>query len=283
VMLSTRSNGYTYPMYPLLGRYNYVISSLLIKDKTYLLDASQPRLGFGHLSYDCYNGPAVTIDEWATPVALVADSLKESKLSFVVIVNDKGNLSGSMRQDAGYNESYLLRNRIKDKGKEQYFSDIKKSFNADIELTEPAIDSLDRYDLPVTVRYNFTIKPDNEDIIYFNPLLGEAWKENPFKSAERKYPIEMPYTIDESYILQLEVPEGYTVDELPKQIKMKLNEEGDGAFEYLVSHSNGTVMLRCRLQLKRAYYDAEEYDYLREFFNQVVKKESEQIVFKKKS
>jgi len=40
--------------------------------------------------------------------------------------------------------------------------------------------------------------------------------------------------------------------------------------------------MRSRLQIKRAYFQAEEYEMLREFFNLVVKKHAEQIVFKKK-
>jgi len=62
----------------------------------------------------------------------------------------------------------------------------------------------------------------------------------------------------------------------------KLNEQDDGMFEYRLSESGGTISLRSRIQLKRAYYLPEEYEMLREFFNIVVKKHNEQIVFKKK-
>jgi hypothetical protein len=92
----------------------------------------------------------------------------------------------------------------------------------------------------------------------------------------------MPYTLDETYLLQLSIPEGYVTDELPKQMVLKLNEEGDGMFEYRISESNGTISLRSRLRLKRSYFQPEEYEMLREFFNLVVKKHNEQIVFKKK-
>ncbi|MES2647303.1 MAG: DUF3857 domain-containing protein [Bacteroidota bacterium] len=284
VMLSTRSHGYTYPLYPILNRYNYVISKLNLGNKEYLLDASEPRLGFGKLTYECYNGAAIVINEDATPIELLSDSLKESSMSFVAISSDeKGNLSGNMKYNAGYSESYRLRNQVKEKGQEQVFSEIKKSFVSDVELSETVIDSIDKYDLPLTINYNFKFNNDKEDILYINPMFSEAWKENPFKSGERSYPIEMPYAMDESYFLRFEIPAGYVVDELPKQVKMKLNEEGDGAFEYLLVQSEGFISLRSRIQLKRAYFSPEEHDILREFFNLIVKKHSEQIVFKKKS
>ena len=284
VILSTRSNGYTYPLYPLIDKFNYVISRLNIDGKYYYLDASRPRLGFGRLSYDVYNGHARVVDSDATALDFLADSLVEGKVTSVFIINDeKGNMTGSIQHAPGYFESYSLRNRIKENGKEQYFSDIKKSFTGEVAISDPAIDSLDKYDFPVTVRYKFDIDNGDEDIIYFNPLLSEAWKENPFKSAERTYPVEMPYTIDQTYLLRLDVPKGYTVDELPKQIVVKLNENDDGFFEYRLSESNGAISLRSRIKINRAFFMPEEYEMLREFFNLVVKKHSEQIVFKKKS
>ena len=139
------------------------------------------------------------------------------------------------------------------------------------------------YDQPIGINYDFQIATDKEDILYFNPMFSEAWKENPFKSADRFYPVEMPYTIDETYLLRIDIPDGYEVDELPKQIIVKLNEDGDGSFEYFLALSNGTISMRSRIRLSRAFFLPDEYDTLREFFNLVVKKHSEQIVFKRKA
>jgi acyl carrier protein/transglutaminase-like putative cysteine protease len=283
ILLSTRSNGYTYAMYPLLGRFNYVIAEVTIEGQTYYLDASEPHMGFGKLDYECYNGHARVINASATPIELVADSLLERKVTSVFIINDdKGNFSGSVQQTPGYFESSRMRDRIKEKGKDQIFTDIKKEFNAEAELSNTSIDSLDKYEEPLNIKYDFSIKPDKEDIIYFNPMFGEAYKENPFKSAQRFYPVEMPYTEDETYLVQLQVPEGYVVDELPEQIVVKLNENDDGMFEYRISESNGTISLRSRLRIRRSIFLPDEYEMLREFYNLIVKKHSEQIVFKKK-
>ena len=115
-----------------------------------------------------------------------------------------------------------------------------------------------------------------------NPMFGEGYKDNPFKSAERFYPVEMPYAIDETYSLQMEVPTGYEVDELPKSLVVKLDEQDDGIFEYRISQSGRQISLRSRVRFNRAYYLPEEYEMLREFFSLIVKKQNEQIVFKKK-
>ena len=188
----------------------------------------------------------------ATPIELVSDSLVERKLTSVFVINDeKGNIAGSVQQTPGYYESYNLRNTIKEKGKEQLFNDIKKGFNAEIEITKSAIDSLDNYEEPLRINYEFEVKSEKEDIIYLNPMLVDAWKENPFKSAQRFYPVEMPYAVDETYILRLDVPQGYVVDELPKQMMLKLNEQDDGMFEYRLSESGGAISLRSRIRIEK--------------------------------
>jgi hypothetical protein len=283
VLLSTRSHGYTYAMYPLMDRFNYVISKLNINGKEYFLDASRPRMGFGRLGYECYNGHARVVNADATPVELISDSLMESKITSVFIINDeKGDFVGSMQQTPGYFESNSIRDKIKEKGRESFFNEYKKGWTGEVEMEKENIDSLNKYDYPLAIRYDFKMKLDKEDILYLNPMFTEGIKENPFKSAQRFYPVEMPYAVDETYLLRLDVPKGYVVDELPKQLMLKLNEQNDGMFEYRISESNGIISMRSRLRITRAYFLPEEYEMLREFFNYVVKKHNEQIVFKKK-
>jgi hypothetical protein len=284
VMLSTRSNGSTYELYPLMSQYNYVVVKADIGTASYFMDATEPRLGFGHLPVRCYNGHARVVNQLAQPIYFTPDTLLERSSTSVFMINDdKGNMVGSLNKVPGYYESFSLREKINEKGKAAYETEVKKSFAQDVSLAKFKLDSLDKPEEYVWVNYDFDILDEKQDIIYFNPLLaGEGYKENPFKSAQRLYPVEMPYGFDQSYTLQMEVPAGYEVDELPKSMVVKMNESGEGMFEYRISQSGTSISFRCRVQLKRAYFDPEEYEMLREFFNMIVTKESEQIVFKKK-
>lgn len=284
VLLSTRSHGFTYPVYPLMNQYDYVVVRSDIADKVYYLDASEPHIGFGYLPLRCYNGAARVVNPGADAVRLDADSVTEIKSTSVFVVNDeKGKLVGSVNQLAGYYESLEVRDRIKAKGKEEFQKDLQKNFGSEVILSNLGIDSLTQYDQPVGIHYDFDFTGENEDIIYFNPMLNEAKKDNPFKSAERRYPVEMPYAMDQTYTLQLEIPQGYVVDELPKSVLVKLNEEGDGLFEYRISQSGNNVSFRSRIRISRAFFTQDEYEMLREFYNLILKKHAEQIVLKKKS
>lgn len=283
VILSTRSHGYTYPLYPLMHQYNYVISRVNLNDKIYFLDATEPGLGFGRLEPKCYNGHARVINPSAEGIDLNSDEITESKFTSIFMINDeKGKLIGSMQQTPGYFESINIRRKVKEKGEEQMLKDIKKEFGADISISNFRIDSLRIPEEVVKINYDFDVNDEREDIIYMNPIFSEGYKENPFKSAERSYPVEMPYAMDETFSLQMEVPYGYVVDELPKSLIVKLNEQDEGIFEYRISQSGDNISFRSRIRIGRTYFLPEEYEMLREFFNLIVKKHAEQIVFKKK-
>lgn len=283
IILSTRGNGFTHPIYPLMNRFNYVICRVDIDGTQYNLDAGVPRLGFGKLDADCYNGPARIIDkEVATPTFFQADSLKETKFSSIFIINDdKGKWVGSFSSQLGNYESLNLRNRIKKSGKDEFDKKLKSQMPTDVEIENIALDSLEQFDYPITLKYDFNLNGNTEDILYFNPMMSEGYKENMFKATKRLYPVEMPYTTDEMLVVNIEAPVGYMVDEVPKSVRVNLNED-DGSFEYLLSKNDSSVIIRSHIKIKKANFPTDDYQTLRDFFAYVVKKQSEQIVFKKK-
>ena len=71
------------------------------------------------------------------------------------------------------------------------------------------------------------------------------------------------------------------VDELPKSAKVLFNDT-EGFFEYLIVKGEEGIQFRSRIKLNKATFSPEDYATLRDFYGFVVKKQSEQIVFKKK-
>lgn len=281
-LLSTRSHGYTHAIYPLMDRFNYVVACVMLPEGQLLLDASEPLLGFGRLNEECYNGHARVLTPNTEPIYLEADSVKEQKITNVFMTTDsKGKLQGSMNTTLGYFESLALREVIKEKGKSEFVKKVKSSYGTEWSVDSVVIDSLKELNEPVTVHYDFNFNNNTDDIVYINPMLNEATKENPFTAAERNYPVEMPCTFDEVYVLTLDLTNGYVVDEIPKSTKVLFN-DGEGYFEYLVSQNENIVQMRSRMYFNKTNYLPDEYESLRGFFGLVVKKQSEQIVLKKK-
>ncbi len=281
VLLSTRDHGKTYDTYPILSKFNYVIARVGINDKSYMLDAAQSNLGFGSLDEDCFNGDARVIASNPVLIDLSADSLKETEVTTLFITNDSaGKISGTYKCIMGQMQSVAMRQKMKKSDNDEYFNNIKKGFSFDANLSNTTIDSLRKPEMPVSVQYDVDFKLD-DDLVYFDPLMfGDVAKENPFKAAERSYPVEMPYCMDRTYVMNMEVPQGYKVDELPKPARVTLNDK-EGMFEYLIQQSGDNIQLRCRTKLNKANFEPDDYETLRNFFSFIVEKESEQIVFKK--
>lgn len=285
VILSTRANGNTHEFYPLVNRFNYVICKADIDGVSYFLDASKPYMGFNKLPEYCLNGPARVIDLNPLPVYFYADSVKEAKMTNVMLFNDEkiaGKWSGMLTASLGYYETCNIRQKFLDNGKEAFEKKLKESYTGDFSIDDIKYEDENNDELPIRMSHNINVDGnDNTNVIYFNPMIKEGYKENYFTAAERKYPVEMPYQIDETYNFQMEIPVGFVVDEMPKSAKVNLN-DGEGFFEYLISKSDNGIILRSRIKLNKATYLPEDYETLRNFFDYIVKKHAEQIVFKKK-
>lgn len=278
VILSTRDNGYAYEEYPLLSRFNYVITVASINSKEYYFDATERRLAFSKLPVRCYNGFARAVtDKPFHPIYFSADSLKETKVTSVFISNSTASYSST----PGYYESLDIRNAVAEKGRDQALKDIIAQASPESNISSLEIDGLNDLEGPVTLRYNST-REFKENRVYFNPVLNVGIKDNYFKSAQRFYPVEMPYASDDIYTLNMEIPPGYEVEDLPKSVRVNLN-ENDGMFEYLISADGNRIMLKSRIRINHTFFQPAEYESLRNFFDQIVKKHAEMIVLKKKN
>lgn len=280
VMLSTKENGFINPSYPVLDKINYLICHTLIGGKSYLLDATNSVLGFGQLDEKCYNGYARVIKDYPDSLFLSSDILKDVTVSTLTISNDNGKSSGTYKSQIGDVESAIIRKKMITENTADYFKDLKKDIESEADISNTEIDSLSEKEMPLLVQYNINFKL-NDDIVYFKPVISkDALRENPFKASERMLPVEMPYCTDKSYILNMDVPAGYAVDELPKSARISLN-ESDGSFQYLIQQTGDHIQLVCHLKINKTTFYPEDYETLRNFYAFVVAKEGEQIVFKK--
>ncbi len=282
-ILSTRENGFAHPSYPLINEYNYVICHLRLDDKTYNLDASCAQNGFNYLPAYCYNGEGRVINrQFPSLLAFFPDSLYQTKATNIFIQSDeKGNLVGSFQAYLNEDESFRLRHKLREIRPKEYFDKIQKGYGTDYILSSPGIDSVDEFEKPIRIHYDFMLDNfKNKNVIYFNPMFEEKYSKNPFTGEKRSYDVEMPYAPSETFVLNMQIPEGFKVDELPKSVRAMFNNNED-MFEYLIGVTGDMLQLRVTLQINKAIIPVDEYDTIRNFYAAVVKKENEQIVFRK--
>jgi hypothetical protein len=283
VILATRDKGITNQAYPLLDNYNYLLCRVKAGNQIYFLDASDATMGFGKIPLYCYNGHARVVTAQNFPVFLAPDSIRESKTITANIRNDNnGKMILSWTNHAGYYESSDLRPVLKSKTTEAVFKELTQTTPNKKSLDSFYISDLKNLDEPVTLHYTMTLEPVRDTRIYFNPFLDMGLTENPFKSATRLYPVEMSCVSEKYYVLNMEIPTGYEIDELPKSQKFLLN-ESEGYFDYQVEAAGNTIKIKSSVVLNKAIFEPEEYDSLKNFYNTIIKKQAEIIVFKKKS
>jgi hypothetical protein len=285
VILSTRDNGRVLDNYVLLSKFNYVIAQVNIGGKDLLLDATALQTPAGILPIRCLNGQGRLISKNGTRWVDLQSSYKNAETT---IGNFELNADGTAKGDLsvthlGYNNVRERRKFVKE-GKEKYIEEYKKkATNWQIAKTE--LENTDDASNPFVRKHDLTV---NElatvagERIYFNPVMYNPQKENPFKNPERKFPVDFGALIEETFIATYTIPQGYIVEEMPKSARIGLPDDG-GKFTYIVGVSEeGKISISSKVALKKTMYFAEEYEVLRKFYDQIVQKHAEQIVLKKK-
>ncbi len=284
VFISTRENGIADQSYPQLSQFNYILCGATLNNRRILLDATQHELGFGNLGPECYNGLGRVVSPTDSgTVRLYVDSLREKSSSTVFISNDgKDFLVGSFEERLGEMAALDARQKKSGLRVEDRIAKISADFSGPVHVENASADSLDQPGAPLTLRFDFDLKDQAKaEMLYFNPVL-QRHISNPFPPARRHFPVELPNCPDENYTLSMEVPAGYVVEEIPKSARVNLNED-DAFFEYAIQSSPTRIQLRVHLKFSKTIFSVADYQTLRDFYSFIVKKEAEQIVFKKNS
>ncbi len=283
VILSTRQNGILSVTHPSISDCNYVIVEAIVDGKPILLDATEPNLQPGYLPFRCLNGDGHLItNEGSEPVPLLNPKSIENTLVELKIKDRK--MSGTIKcQSFGLSAFNFRETVIKSGGKLEYFNKIKNS-STDLDYLAFQFNKLDSLNQPVDVEYKIAYKDgadaNSAGIIYIDPILINRQKNNPFTVPVREYPVDFGVPYSETYTLQLTIPEGYGVEELPKSRSLIMEGKG-GQFNYVVTQVGNDIVLKLSISIDKALFVPSEYQILKDFYDLIITKEGEQIVLKK--
>jgi hypothetical protein len=167
--------------------------------------------------------------------------------------------------------------------KEESYLEKLESENENIEISDYTRTNGNDIKLPVVENMSFSGSSLSEIIsgkIYVNPLLFFAFKQNPFKQEIREYPVDYEYPNLKKYSIYIQIPEGYKVETLPKPAAITM-EDNLGSFKYLINNTENGIQLSVVEQINTAIIPAEYYSMLKDFYQEIVKKETEKIVLVK--
>ncbi|MEO6521070.1 MAG: DUF3857 domain-containing protein [Mucilaginibacter sp.] len=286
VILSTRENGIANKLFPQTSEFDYVVARVNIGNKIYMLDATDPLLAFGMLPLRCINDqgrvmslnkPSYWIDMFETQKSATTSTLD------LTLQND-GKIKGTITTFYTGYSAYEKRHAIKKfNSTDEYVENLDERLPK-IKITKSDLSNLDSLNMPVVEKYDVIIDGYtslNHESIDFNPAFWDKETENPFKLAERSYPVDMGSTTDHRLILTLHFPEGFVAGKLPDAVAIGLPNKG-GRFITNIELGENTISYSQIEQFTKSIYQPEEYPYLKELYNKIIQNQKATIVFTKK-
>jgi len=283
ILLSTRDNGT--PIFPTINGLNYVICGVKINNKIIKLDATSKYSDRDILPVRVMNWFGQLLSENDTMDNIVLAPTKPGLKSTMmnVKISSDGNIEGNIRNVYKNHNGLLFREYYSGMSNDDYLLEIENN-NSSIEIDEHKVDNIEKISSPVIENYSF-IKEEHIEIIdnkmYFSPLLFFTEDKNPFVLEKRSYPIDFSFPWDKKIQVIIKIPSGYTIESIPESIKFKLPND-IGEFSYIIRKTpTNAIQLICSTKMKYSKVSAEQYLFLKQFYTQIIKKETEKIVLVK--
>ncbi|MEE9350177.1 MAG: hypothetical protein V3U80_09030 [Flavobacteriaceae bacterium] len=105
--------------------------------------------------------------------------------------------------------------------------------------------------------------------------------ENPFKTNERKYPIDFATAFLNNYDVNIKIPSGYKVEKLPESVEIN-TENGIGNFSYKSSLKEDIINFKINFKVNVAIVPSIHYKELKDFYTAQLLKLNEKIILIKK-
>jgi hypothetical protein len=284
LLISTRDNGKAFKEYPFAGQFNHLLCYIDNDDKPLFLDVGSPVRPMNLPRVASLNGYGWILDKknprW---VDIPAPLSTESMLADLFLSQDgtlKGKINTTYTGYAAVDERTEVSNDEKNTALKKAWAKVLP----DVQLDSIVNINQNNLKLPFKRTMNCTIPNAAiiaNDLMYFKPTFRTNYEENPFKQEKRNYPVDFPYPIRDNFVLNVTIPEGYIVEEMPKELTIALP-KGGGKFIYSCTKTENKIQLTVRIDIKQLQFLPSEYGNIKSFFNQIVNKKSEQIVLKKK-
>jgi len=284
VVLCTRENG-VLPTYSVsFNKLNYVVVQATIGDKKYLLDATEEYLPVGMLPERTINGRGLLVLEDSFLWIDLNPAKKDKSYTFTtLILNADGIMKGKWTK---INSDYAAMNARKNyktfNNQDDYLKSIETE-NKGLSIENYTVTDFDSIQKPVKEDFSVILKnrvTKTNNQLFVKSMPFDDLTENPFKLEERLYPVDFVKPIEKTQLFSLEIPEGYQVDQLPKNIKITLP-ENTANFQMLYSSTGRIIQVLYKFNINKPVFYITEYKDLKIFFDEVVKKQSEMLIIKK--
>lgn len=283
-LVSTREHGFPQSSYPLLSQFNTLVTFVKAGEKELFLDAIDVARPYQLPDKADLNIAGFVLDK-VKPRWVNIKAPTETRQIISVLADLKDIANPSYRMELiykGYN-AVDQRKKYAREGKDEFIKDHLSSSFDEYTVKEAKVTHAEEVDQDFSA--SFTImSPDHinggDKVIYLKPLLINNFQESPFKNTTRRLPVEFGYPSSYSYIMNLTIPDGYKVHEMPKPIVMKMPHD-IGEFKYNIQVSGQQIQILTQVTIKSQFVPVEYYSHLQQFFDTIVEKYAQRIVLNK--
>ncbi|MFC0780484.1 DUF3857 domain-containing protein [Flavobacterium sp. HJSW_4] len=283
VLVSTIQNGL--PVYPTRTGFNYVIAAADIDGKRILLDASHKLTAPNILPLNVLNWNGRLIKKDGSSEEIQLDPAQQSKeiYSLIVKLNPDGKMNGQARVQRTDYDAYSFREENNTKTEDAYLEKFENRLGG-LEISNYKIEN-QKSNLDQSVIETFAFASSNRsDIIdgkiFMNPLLFFTQTKNPFNQEKRQMPVYFGYKNLEKFNLSVEIPQGYTIESIPKPFKIT-SEDKLMSFILNFSVSENKIQIVGQKEINSSIFAAEDYGMIKEFFQKMIVSQNEKIILKK--
>lgn len=283
VLISTVEHGV--PSFPSRTVFNYVIAAADLDGKQILLDATHKYTTQNILPLNVLNwtGRLIKQDGISQEINLVPNMPSKVNYTLMTKINNLGHITGKFRVQKTAYEAYSFREKYANQNEENYLEKLENNLDG-IQINDYSVENRDTdMSKPVIETFTFTSENHCEIIggkMFIDPLLFFTLKKNPFVQETRQMPIYFGYPKQEKYNINLEIPEGYLVESIPKS--MKIASEDNVILFVMNSQVEGNkIQIIITKEINAAIMEAEYYSNLKNFFQKIIDKQNEKIVLKK--
>jgi len=282
VILSTRDNGVA--PFPNKTFLNYVIASVTIDDKIYLLDATDKISNVNFIPIRALNQSGVLMkkDGTSEELELMPKTNSHTTTNVLGTINNEGEVIGKVRNQYLEYSGYFFKENSEGVSVESLTERLEKRYQG-LEVSEYSIKNSNDFKKPIIENYSFSSTNSVEiisDKMYVSPFLFLTITENPFKQEDRKYPVDFVFPHQDKCNISIKIPEGYVVDKFPDS-KAVILPDSLGTMKYNISVNGNLIQLLYTFEINQAIIGSEYYEALKNFYKEIIIKQTEKIVLKK--
>jgi hypothetical protein len=282
VLLSTRSNGMVTELYPVLSEFNYVIAKLNLNDKVYLLDATDDFLSFGLIPERCLNGNGRVLGEKESYWYPLTVPSREKKVSIQNLgLSADGIIKGTITNTYfGYEGMEQRKNLHSYANQADYIHYLSNKWN--VEIIDYEFENVEDLQRPLVLRVTVTMDrgTDLGGSFLLNPFFLERHGANPFRTSRRLYPVDFGAPLEEVLIVNLDLPVGLEIEQLPQKLGLSLPDAG-GRYIFDIKKNDNKLVVNSSLLIGKSVFTSNEYHFLKELFDRVVQVQNTDILFRK--